>query len=60
MPARDAIAIHTGAKGTAGATVTVTFEETANTTFGEVSFYYIFMRRSIHLWTAEHLLGWQC
>ena len=35
VPPRDAIAIHTGARGT-GNLVAVSFSETANTNFGEV------------------------
>lgn len=35
IPARSAIALHTGAKGTSNM-VSVLFEETATTTFGEV------------------------
>lgn len=35
VQARSAIAIHVAAKGTAGATVTVNFAETATTSFGE-------------------------
>jgi len=39
VPARNAIAIHTGALGSGGGiiSVAVTFEETATTTFGEVN-----------------------
>ena len=37
VPARNAIAIHTGAIGSCGTTsVAVTFQEMATTTFGEV------------------------
>ena len=36
VPARFAIAIHTAAQGTASATITVNFSESATTTFGEV------------------------
>ncbi|EKM53319.1 glycoside hydrolase family 13 protein [Phanerochaete carnosa HHB-10118-sp] len=35
VQARNAIAIHSGATGTAGATITVNFAENANTTWGE-------------------------
>ena len=37
VPARNAIAIHIGAMGSATATVIVNFAETATTNFGEVS-----------------------